>query len=199
MAALVDANGGVVRVRLVVVEESETVQVWEADQFTGAETMAQEWVDEVDSLLEALCEDWPVRSIRLQFVAEGNGGTTRGTFLRTVRGKSKEASAKPANDLRAQVDAMASISKTVQHTLEMVNAQVLQSTRVIEAQGEAMNQSTQLIIALRRELESEKAASKPNKLAENADELIKGVLQSLPDLIDMWKNGPAGRPVNGAA
>lgn len=175
-----EAGGTVVRrVRFELVDEGTVIQVWDIEDLSDADA----FVTEVEELIAALAEDWPARRHRTQFVAEDGAGGTRGTYPRSIHGRNKEALAKPSADLKAQTDAMAALTRTMQFTLEMANSQLEVTRNVITAQGNAFAQQTELIIALR----AEAAVKPPLVSADNANALIGGLLKELPDLIEHFR------------
>lgn len=208
VARTVEENGASARrVRLIATEDGGTIQVWEHEEYSGR---SDDWCEEVDDLLNALADDWPCRLVRLQFIAEDQAGGVRATLYKSVRGRNAEAPKTQSEGLKAQTDAMASLSRTMQHTLELVNSQVTSARQVIDSQAAAFSMQTDLVIALRGELANAQAQVNRAQLTQNADQLIGGMLEQLPDLIKLWKSatrvggGASGAsahaaPANGAS
>jgi len=148
------------RIRLMTAGEGTVWQQWEP----VSELDAADWANEAEQLIGGLLLELPKRRVQLVFVAEDNGGATIANLPRSVTGTNANAQdLGTQNGAKALADAMTSVGKLMESTLEQARKMLeFQSTQLEKAQDN-INDAHEFFMAIRQaELthgEQESAAS----------------------------------------
>lgn len=149
------------RVRLI--GEGTTFESWEPIHGSGLDP--DTWAKDAELLVQALIPELPKRRVQLSFVAEDSAGATIATLLRTVTGTNPAAQdLGTQNGAKALADAIASVGKTMDATLETARKIMEFQAQQLERAHTQLGEAHELFMAIRKaELETteqESAASR---------------------------------------
>jgi len=184
-------------IRLLCVNNGAILNTWEGDDLKV--TPAQ-WVEDANTLISELQEDWPPGAVNLMFVAENKQGHQRSQCTKIVHGRNKEALPEmmKGRDTKAITDSMDALSKTTDRVLATANGQL---DRMNAALATLTEHHTHTLEYLRvkhenEALEAGQRVQQSNKLLELAEKY--GPL--IADIIGSKIKGPTGTAIkNGAA
>lgn len=181
------------RVRLCTVGDGTIWQQWEP----LSELDAAQWAQEAEALLAGLKTELPKRRVQLVFQAEDHGGATISNLIRSVTGENPQAQdLGTANGPKALADAMVSIQKLMDATLESARKWTQFQTEHNEKLQDQLSEYHELFMSIKKvELESEEQGSAVNKIML---EQVQSAAPMLMQLLQHWATSP-GNKSNGSA
>lgn len=168
------------RVRLCTVGDGTVWQTWEP----LSELDPVEWANEAEALVTGLKSELPKRRIQLVFQAEDHGGATIGNLIRSVTGENPQAQdLGTANGPKALADAMVSIQKLMDATLESARKWTAFQTEHNEKLSQQLADYHELFMTIKKvELESEEQQSAASKI------MLEQVQQAAPMLMQLFQH-----------
>lgn len=150
------------RIRLLCVNDSSCLEVWEAPL-----PAADKWVEEANTLIAELREEWPQKPIQLLFISEDANGHQRSQCPRTVTGTNSEAAIDlhKGRDIQAVSQALEANVRTMDRILASANAQLDRTTEAFKALS-ASHAETLKFLSAKLENEALEAADKVNVQSE---------------------------------
>lgn len=194
LCGVVDADSGnhVKRIRLISAEGS-TWETWEAPL-----PSPEDFVQQVNTLLNALTDEFPVKRVQLLLVAEDTAGAVQSQRTLSIMGKNKQASSSLlSNDARALSDSMDAIARTVERVLATANTQL----RVMAETNEKLAEHNNSLHDLVREMNAAKLLQEQQE-HDTTREIQTEVVKALPMFIELLGSklsGPTKGVLNGAA
>ncbi len=182
----VDSETGhsVARVRLASVE-GQTWETWDAPFVAPAD-----FVIEVQTVLDALAEEWPKKKIQVLLIATDAQGTEVSQCPLSIWGKNKDAGNLFSNDgSRALAEGMDHIVRTTERLLGTVNNQMRQMS---EFQDKLVAANHDLIDYVRHVKESEALASQESR--EVTSQLVQGIKENMPLVLGLLEKVLGGSP-----
>jgi len=169
------------RVRLM--SEGTVFETWEPIQGIGLEP--EQWAKDAETLIQALVPELPKRRVQLIFVAEDSAGGTITTLPRTVTGQNASAQdLGTQNGAKALADAIASVGKTMDTTLETARKIMEFQQATIEQQASQLSDAHELFMAIRKaELES---TDQENVAGRIIMEQVQSAAPLLMTLLENW-------------
>lgn len=135
------------RIRLMTAGESTVWQQWEP----VSELDAADWANEAEALISALTVELPKRRVQLVFTAEDHGGAPLATLARTVTGTNANAQdLGTQNGAKALADAMTSVGKLMESTLEQARKMLEFQSAQLEKAQENINDAHEFFMAIRK-------------------------------------------------
>lgn len=182
------------RVRLM--SEGTVFETWEPIHGAGLE--AEQWAKDAETLVQALIPELPKRRVQLTFVAEDSSGATLATLPRTVTGQNPNAQdLGTQNGAKALADAIASVAKTMDHTLETARKMMEFQSAQLEKAHTQLTEAHELFMAIKKaELESNEQESAASRI------MLEQVQQAAPlvmQLIQHWATTPPPKSIATAA
>jgi hypothetical protein len=183
------------RIRLMTAGEGTIWETWEP----VADLDAAQFANEAEQLISALALELPKRRVQLIFVAEDHAGASCANVIRSVTGQNAQAQdLGTQNGAKALADAMASVSKLMDATLEQSRKMMEFQAQRLENQQETIADFHEFFMAIRKaELEHTEQESAASKI------MMEQVSQAGPMLMAMiqhWAtSGPAKQGIGGAA
>jgi enamine deaminase RidA (YjgF/YER057c/UK114 family) len=173
------------RIRLMTAGEGT---VWETWELTSELEPAQ-WASDAESVISALLPELPKRRMQLVFTAEDAAGATVANKVRGVTGQNPNAQdLGTQNGAKALADAIASVAKTMDATLETARKiMAFQLDQLEKAHGHVADAHEVLMAIKKVELESEEQQSAASKI------MMEQVQQATPllmQLLQHWATSP---------
>ncbi len=135
------------RIRLMTAGEGTVWQQWEP----VSELDAADWANEAEQLIGALLLELPKRRVQLVFVAEDNAGATIGNLPRSVTGSNPNAQdLGTQNGAKALADAMTSVGKLMEATLEQARKMLEFQSGQLEKAQDNINDAHEFFMAIRK-------------------------------------------------
>jgi len=173
------------KVRLI--GEGTTFETWEPLQGMGIEP--EVWARDAESLVQALLPELPKRRVQLSFIAEDNQGATLQTLLRTVTGQNPNAQdLGTQNGAKALADAIASVAKTMDATLETARKIMEFQSLQLEKAHDNLAEAHEMFMAIRKvELEGDQQDNAASRIMV---EQLQQAAPSLLAIIQHWATSP---------
>lgn len=182
------------RIRLITAGDATVWQVWEP----VGELNAEQWAEEAEALLASLKTELPKRRVQLLFVAEDHNGAAIANKPRTVTGVNESAQdLGTQNGAKALADAMASVGRLMDSTLESARKFMQFQADQLERTHNQLAEAHEVFMAIKKvELESEEQQSAASKI------MLEQVQQGMPllmKLVEHWATRPPSNSLGGAA
>ena len=147
-------------------------QQWETWELEKGHLKPGEWVQEAETLMDALAEELSVRRHSLIYTAEEKEGTVFSQFPKSITGRNKQAAELGANQgVKAVAEGVASVVQTADKVLEIARRMMETQQKGIEDRDEEIRQLHELFRAVRAvELEEDQQG---NKVSEAMIEQVK--------------------------
>jgi len=173
------------RVRLMC--EGTVFESWEPLQ--GMNIDPDSWAKDAETLVQALIPELPKRRVQLSFVAEDSAGATLATLLRTVTGQNASAQdLGTQNGAKALADALASVAKTTDATLEQARRMMDFQASIIEKQNTTLFEFHELFMAIKKaELDATEEGSAVTRIM---GEQLQQAAPILMELVQHWAKSP---------
>ncbi len=173
------------RIRLMTAGEGTIWETWEP----VAELDAVQFAADAEAMIGGLVLELPKRRVQLLFVAEDQSGATVANLIRSVTGTNAQAQdLGTQNGAKALADAMASVSKLMDATLEQSRKMMEFMAGRLENQQETIADFHEFFMAIRKaELEHTEQESAASKI------MMEQVSQAGPMLMAMiqhWATSP---------
>jgi hypothetical protein len=177
------SEGGQTCRRVRLMSEGTVFETWEPVHGSGLEP--EQWARDAETLVQALIPELPKRRVQLTFVAEDSSGATISTQLRTVTGQNASAQdLGTQNGAKALADAIASVGKTMDATLETARKIMEFQQQTIEQQATQLSEAHELFMAIRKaELES---TDQDNVASRIIMEQVQSAAPLLMTLLENW-------------
>lgn len=135
------------RIRLMTVGESTVWQQWEPIR----DLDPADWAVEAEALIAGIILDLPKRRVQLVFTAEDHGGAPVATLIRSVTGTNPNAQdLGTQNGAKALADAMTSVGKLMETTLEQARKMLDFQSLQLEKAQENINDAHEFFMAIRK-------------------------------------------------
>lgn len=174
------------RIRLMTAGEGTVWQQWEP----VADLDAAAWASEAEALISSLKLELPKRRVQLVFVAEDHAGATIQNKPRTVTGENASAQdLGTQNGAKALADAMTSVGRLMETTLEQARKMLDWQAHRMDAMGGELHDAHEILMAIKKvELEGEQQESAASKI------MMEQVQQATPMLMQVlqhWATSPS--------
>lgn len=181
------------KVRLIC--EGTTFETWEPIHGAGIEP--DSWARDAEAIVQALVPELPKRRVQLSFIAEDSQGATLQTLLRTVTGQNANAQdLGTQNGAKALADAIASVGKTMDATLESARKVMEFQAQQIEKLHDNLSEAHELFMSIRKvELEGD---VQDNAASRIMVEQLQQAAPSLLAILQHWATSPS-KSTGGAA
>jgi len=181
------------RIRLMTVGEGTVWETWHV-----AELEPAQWAGDAEALIATVVQELPKRRAQLVFVAEDGNGAAVANVVRSVTGTNPNAQdIGTQNGAKALADALASIGKTMDATLETARKVMeFQSVQLEKLHGQLAEYHEVFMTIKKVELESEEQQSAAGKI------MLEQLQQSMPlvmKLIEHWATSPGKQSLGGTA
>lgn len=175
------------KIRLMTVGEGTVWETWRVGEIDPAQ-----WASDAEALIQAVIAELPKRRMQLTFVAEDAAGGTIANLVRSVTGTNPSAQDMGTqNGAKALADALASIGKTMDATLETARKVMeFQSTQLEKLHGQLAEYHEVFMTIKKVELESEEQQSAAGKI------MVEQLQQAMPlvmKLVEHWATTPANK------
>ncbi len=169
------------RVRLIC--EGTTFETWEPIQGAGIEP--DSWARDAEAIVQSLLSELPKRRVQLSFIAEDSQGATLQTLLRTVTGQNANAQdLGTQNGAKALADAIASVAKTMDATLETARKIMEFQAQRLETAHEQLADAHEMFMAIRKvELEGDQQDNATSRI------MVEQLQQAAPALLTSLRHG----------
>jgi hypothetical protein len=150
------------RIRLITAGDATVWQVWEP----VADLNAEQWAEEAEALLASLKAELPKRRVQLLFVAEDHNGAAIANKPRTVTGVNESAQdLGTQNGAKALADAMASVGRLMDSTLESARKFMAFQSDQLERTHNQLAEAHEIFMAIKKvELESDEQQTAVSKI-----------------------------------
>jgi hypothetical protein len=192
----VEENGHALKCIRLASVEGQTWERWDAPFAADP----AEFVREVETVTNALAEEWPTKKIQLLLIGEDAQGTIHAQCPFTVWGKNKEANKAlmGGDGSRALAEGMEAIVRTTERALAVANTQM----RLLSEFNEKLLTANHDLLDLMR-VKEEQQALMASQTAETSAAITGAIKEHLPLLVNLaermltGKGGSAGKVLNG--